>query len=61
MVPLILGNPHMYTHTSHPVLVTIKDNEDYIGVLYIPNAYNTTITGWGGSSSHTYMYIYIYV
>ena len=32
--------------TPHPVIVTIKDNEDYIRVLLYSNY--TTITGWGG-------------
>ena len=35
-------------HTSggppHPVIVTIRDNRDYIGVLLY--SYYTTITGW---------------
>ena len=31
--------------TPHPVIVTIRDNKDYIRVLL--SAYCTTITGWG--------------
>ena len=31
--------------TPHPVIVTIRDNEDYIRVLLC--SYYTTITGWG--------------
>ena len=31
--------------TPHPVIVTIRDNGDYIGVLLC--SYYTTITGWG--------------
>ena len=31
--------------TPHPVIVTIRDNRDYIRVLL--NSYYTTITGWG--------------
>ena len=38
VIPLV--NPH-------PVIVTIRDNGDYIGSAYIP--IYTTITGWGGS------------
>ena len=29
----------------HPVIVTIRDNRDYIKVLFY--SYYTTITGWG--------------
>ena len=35
----MLGGP------PHPVIVTIRDNRDYIGVLLY--SYYTTITGWG--------------
>ena len=31
--------------TPHPVIVTIRDNRDYLGVLLYP--YYTTITGRG--------------
>ena len=31
--------------TPHPVIVTIRDNRDYIRVLLY--SYYTTITGWG--------------
>ena len=31
--------------TPHPVIVTIRDNKDYIKVLLY--SYYTTITGWG--------------
>ena len=31
----------------HPVIVTIRDNRDYIRVLF--DSYYTTITGWGSS------------
>ena len=31
--------------TPHPVIVTIRDNRDYIRVLFY--SYYTTITGWG--------------
>ena len=31
--------------TPHPVIVTIRDNKDYIRVLLY--SYYTTITGWG--------------
>ena len=31
--------------TTHPVIVTIRDNRDYIRVLLY--SYYTTITGWG--------------
>ena len=31
--------------TPHPVIVTIRDNRDYIKVL--PCSYYTTVTGWG--------------
>ena len=57
-VPLILGNPKPYLSnpqkapkkayirwTPHPVIVTIRDNKDYIRVLLY--SYYTTITGWG--------------
>ena len=33
------------TRTLHPVIVTIRDNRDYIRVLLY--SYYTTITGWG--------------
>ena len=36
---LLLGGP------PHPVIVTIRDNRDYIKVLLY--SYYTTITGWG--------------
>ena len=35
----MLGGP------PHPVIVTIRDNKDYIRVLLY--SYYTTITGWG--------------
>ena len=31
--------------TPHPVIVTIRDNKEYIRVLLY--SYYTTITGWG--------------
>ena len=31
---------------SHPVIMTIRDNKDYIRALLYSNY--TTITGWGG-------------
>ena len=31
--------------TPHPVIVTIRENRDYIRVLFY--SYYTTITGWG--------------
>ena len=34
-----------YRRTPHPVIVTRRDNKDYIRVLFY--SYNTTITGWG--------------
>ena len=34
-----------FRRTPHPVIVTIKDNKDYIRVLLY--SYYTTITGWG--------------
>ena len=36
----ILGGP------PNPVIVTIRDNRDYIKILL--DSYYTTITGWGG-------------
>ena len=44
----LLLHPKPYIHvrwTPHPVIVTIRDNKDYIGVLLY--SYYTTITGWG--------------
>ena len=34
-----------FGRTPHPVIVTIRDNKDYIRVLFY--SYSTTITGWG--------------
>ena len=39
--------------TPHPVIVTIRDNKDYITVL-LYSSY-TTITGWGVLLAHTYI------
>ena len=36
--------------TPHPVIVTIRDNRDYIRVLLY--SYYTTITGWGVLLNH---------
>ena len=38
--------------TPHPVIVTIRDNKDYIGVLLYSSS--TTITGWGGPPKLVY-------
>ena len=37
--------PVYLRRTPHPVIVTIRDNQDYIRVLL--HSYYTTITGWG--------------
>ena len=34
-----------WTPPPHPVIVTIRDNRDYIGILLFSSY--TTITGWG--------------
>ena len=62
---------YIYTHvyntciyvkrTPHPVIVTLRDNKDYIKVLFF--YYYTTITGWGLLLIYMYIcrYVYIYV
>ena len=45
---IIMGVRVYFRWTPHPVIVTIRDTRDYIGVLLY--SYYTTITGWGGSS-----------
>ena len=42
----LLGLYRVYFRwTPHPVIVTIMDNKDYIGVLLY--SYYSTVTGWG--------------
>ena len=41
------------SRTPHPVIVTIRDNKDYIRVLLY--SYYTTITGWGVLLIYMYM------
>ena len=40
------------SRTPHPVIVTIRDNKDYIRVLFY--SYYTTITGWGALLTYSY-------
>ena len=40
-----LGRVAYLRRTPHPVIVTIRDNEDYIRALFYSQY--TTITGWG--------------
>ena len=42
--------------TPHPVIVTIRDNRDYIRVLLY--SYYTTITGWGVLLRNMWVYDY---
>ena len=43
---LNFGNIARYVRrTPHPVIVTIRDDKDYIRALFY--SYYTTITGWG--------------
>ena len=44
-VLLFIGTYILIKWTPHPVIVTIRDNRDYIRVLLY--SYYATITGWG--------------
>ena len=45
------GPSSYFRRAPHPVRVTIRDNKDYIRVLFY--SYSTTITGWGVLLNHT--------
>ena len=41
------SDPIFLRMTPHPVIVTMRDNKDYIRLLFY--SYYTVITGWGSS------------
>ena len=44
--------------TPHPVIVSIKDNRDYVRVLFY--SYYTTITGWGVLLRYWFYLCYVF-
>ena len=46
----LLSSHTSFRWTPHPVIVTIRDNRDYIRVLTY--SHYTTITGWGVLLTH---------